>query len=93
MASTIPNVLRALAIKRPEGFTTDELMEAFIRSGYNPDKARRRTKQVIASGEIQQWNGVFLTIYSPFHYAINPALADVHIRAVKIDRDGTVNYL
>lgn len=93
MASTIPNVLRQLAYKRPKGFTTDELMEEFIRSGYNPEKARRRTKQVLASGEVQNYNGILLTIYSPFHYDINPDLALVHVRPVTIERDGTIKYL
>lgn len=94
MATTIPNVLRALANRKPMGFTKGELIEAFIREGYNPEKAYRRFKQVFASGEIQPWeDGLFITIYSPAHYKLNPGITDVHIKAVKIARDGTIIYL
>lgn len=94
MCTTIPVILRKLAIKHPSGFDPEDLMEAFIRDGYNPEKARRRLKQVIASGEVQVIDGVLLTIYSPIHYSICPdKMADVQIKPVRIERDGTVTYL
>lgn len=94
MCTTIPNILRKLAIKYPSGFGTEDLTEAFIRDGYNPEKARRRVKQVLASGEVQNIDGTLLTIYSPIHYSVNPDyFAGVRVRPVKIERDGTVTYL
>ena len=94
MATTIPNRLRALGNKHLSGFTKEELMERFIMEGYNPDKARRRYVQVIASKEIiPADNDSFITVYSPMHVKMHPELKEIRIRAVKVERDGTLTYL
>lgn len=94
MSTTIPNILRALANKCPNGFTPEDLKEAFVRDGYGSEKAQRRTKQVVASGEVQVLNGLLYTIYSPVHYSAYPdLLGNVRVKAVKIERDGTITYL
>lgn len=96
MATTIPNVLRALGNEHISGFTKEELIEKFIKAGYNPEKAKRRYLQVVASKEIIPTEGDsngFITIYSHVHMKLYPELKDVHIRAVKVERDGSIVYL
>lgn len=94
MATTIPNVLRALGNEHVSGFTKEELIEKFIKAGYNPEKARRRYLQVVASKEIIPTDGEgFITIYSHVHMKLYPELKDIHVRAVKVERDGSIVYL
>lgn len=95
MATTIPCILRALGNKNPTGFTTEELIEAFIKDGYGSEKAVRRAKQVQISHEVlRNDEGYLVTIYNPYHVLNYPdLLKDVEVRAVKIARDGTPVFL
>lgn len=96
MATTIPCILRSLGNKYPFGFTLEDLKEAFLKDGYGPIKASRRVKQVVFSREIipaDDKSEDFITIYNPFHVKNHPELEEVRIKAVKIERDGSVTYL
>lgn len=95
MSTTIPNILRQLGNRYPTGFSLEDLKEALLMDGYGPLKVSRRVKQVQFSGEIIPTdNGEYVTLYNPYHLRSYPELfADLRIRPVKIERDGSVTYL
>lgn len=95
MATTIPCILKSLGNRYPDGFTLDDLKEAFLKDGYGPLKASRRVKQVKFSNEIIPLDdGLgYVTIYCPYHVKFHPELENVRIKAVKVERDGTVTFL
>ena len=101
MATTIPNVIRSLGNKHREGFTKDELIEALIMSGYGCEKASRRFKQCAASHQIipvatetDTEKTIWASIYCPFHWnEYKKQLEQVKIRAVHIEKDGSVTFL
>lgn len=101
MSTTIPCILRELGDRNPDGFTKGDLLAAFIREGYSPDRAARRYKECVASNQIvpcpEETPGAeptWITIYSRVHWKFyEPTLDEVHIVAVKIARDGSVIVL
>lgn len=96
MATTIPCVLRDLGNRNPDGFTKAEILIAFVNEGYNPEKAERRYRQIIAANQITQIpdSNSWVTVYSYVHQKLyTDILKDIQIRAVKIARDGSIVYL
>lgn len=102
MATTIPNVIRTLGNKQPDGFTKDELIEELIKAGYGPEKAVRRFKQCAASKQIVPSNMVdaqtnktlWISIYCQFHWKqYKEILEPVRIVPVHIERDGSITFL
>ena len=105
MATTIPNVIRALGNAHPDGFTTRDLVMAFMDAGYGPEKAVRRTKvcvkgllilphpendPVTEKGEKKR----YVSKYCAYHRNLFPEYFDMNpIRAVKIERDGSFTIL
>lgn len=95
MSTTIPCILRELGDRNPDGFTKKDLLAAFIKEGYSPDRALRRYRECVASNQIVPTEGDgWLTLYSRTHWKFHADDLDgVQIIAVKIARDGTVIYL
>lgn len=101
MATTIPNIIRALGYTCPNGFTKYDLIGAFMDAGYGSEKAVRRYKQCLKSNQIvvspeqpESGGPVFISRYSPLHRELYGTYIDSKpIRAVKIERDGSATYL
>lgn len=97
MCNTVPNVIKKLGYKNPEGFTRKELLAALISDGYGIEKAQRRVVGAIMSNQIvgsPDDDCLFISIYCPYHWtAYEDVLKNVVISPVKVHRDGRVERI
>lgn len=97
MATTIPNVIRALGNRNPMGFTKNDLLEALLMAGYGSEKTMRRWKQCVLGNQIvpSPENGnLYISRYSPAHMQFYAEyLESQPLRPVHIERDGTAVFL
>lgn len=97
MATTIPNVIRALGNSHPDGFTKNELIEALLMAGYGSEKAVRRWKQCALGNQIvpnPENTKLYISRYSPMHMQFYQEYLEAQpLRAVHIERDGTAVFL
>lgn len=97
MATTIPNVIRALGNIHPDGFTKNEFIEAFLMAGYGSEKTLRRWKQCVLGNQIvpnPENETLYISRYSPAHMTYyQEYLESQPLRAVHIERDGSAVFL
>lgn len=94
MAKTVRNVMSGVSKeKQLKGMTLEEIRTEFMISGYGVTKAEKRTKELLASAQIQsdgrmteKGSYIFFCVYWPFAYQI-PGLA------LDPSRIGAIEYL
>ncbi len=94
MAKTVRNVMMSVSKqKQMQGMTIDEIRAEFMIHGYGVTKAEKRSKELLASAQLQtdgrtNPDGKMLLFYVYWPFAWQ--LKDLHL---DLDRIGAVEYL